>query len=51
MTNFCYIMGVAEELFNMTDKKPYFLVQDSLQSDTEILRFYNDTVNSFTTIK
>jgi len=51
MTNFCYAMGVAEELFTVTDKKPYFPVQDSPQSDTEILRFYYDTANSFTTVK
>jgi len=44
-------MGVTEELFNMTDKKPYFPVQESPQSDTQILWFHNDTVNSFTTIK
>jgi len=44
-------MGVAEELFNMTDKKPYFPAQESPQSDMEILWFYSDTVNSFTTIK
>jgi len=44
-------MGVAEELFNVTDKKPYFPVQDSPQSDTEILWFYYDIVYSFTTVK
>jgi hypothetical protein len=44
-------MGVAEELFNVTDKKPYFPVQDSPQSDTEILSFKYDTILFFTTVK
>jgi len=44
-------MGVAKEPFNVTDKKPYFPVQDSPQSDTEILWCYYDTINYFTTIK
>jgi len=44
-------MGVVERLYNVTDKKPYYPVQDSPQSDMEILWFNCDKINSFTTVK